>query len=98
MRADDSEPPSPDCAHSYLFPHEQLLQHPVPSHLTGKVRDGGIPNPADVGTPAAFEEARDLIEGVLFDWLTQFEERTGAELEGPPQHHLGAAANGSPSG
>lgn len=69
----------------------------VPSVLTGRVRDWDVPNPADAGTPAAFEEARDLIAGILFDWLTKFEEKAEGEPEGPPAHHLRAAAKGTPA-
>lgn len=61
----------------------------VPSHLTGRARDWDMPNPAEMGTPAAFEEARDLIEGLLFDWLTQFEEGDDPETV-LPAHHLDA--------
>ncbi|MFO0898002.1 MAG: hypothetical protein U0836_11320 [Pirellulales bacterium] len=68
----------------------------VPSNLAGRVRDWDVPNPVDVGTPAAFAEARDLIEGVLFDWLTRFAEQDMGEDQGPPAPHL-ASLNSRPN-
>lgn len=47
-----------------------------------------MPDPVPGDTLAAFEEARDMIEATLFDWLMRFEERQEGEPEGPSAHHL----------
>jgi protein-tyrosine-phosphatase len=72
---------------SYVFFLDSAVQ--LPEHLAAQARDWEMPDPLAADTLAAFEQARDLIESTLFDWLTQFEERDEAEAEGPPAHHLG---------
>jgi len=48
-----------------------------------------IPDPKATDTLEAFEQARDQLEGLIFDWLNKFEERFDSEPEVPP-HHLTA--------
>ena len=78
---------------AYVFVLDPAAE--LPPGLAAEARDWEMPDPLAADTLAAFEQTRDLIEATLFDWLTQFEERD--EGEGPPAHHLGAAAKGTPA-
>lgn len=48
-----------------------------------------ISDPKAANTLAAFEVARDELEGLIFDWLNRFEEQFEPEQDVPP-HHLAA--------
>lgn len=69
----------------YLIALDESIE--LPASLGGACRCWHVEDPSATASLKAFEEARDQLEGLIFDWLNRFEERFEPEQTVPP-HHL----------
>ncbi|MFO0898001.1 MAG: hypothetical protein U0836_11315 [Pirellulales bacterium] len=66
----------------YVFSLDDAVK--IPDWMQDHTRRWPIPDPSEVDTLAAFEQARDCIEAVVLDWLKQFEGRVPRDHLRPP--------------
>jgi hypothetical protein len=69
----------------YLIALDESIE--LPASLRGACHCWHIEDPSATDSQKAFEEARDQLEGLIFDWLNRFAERFEPEQTVLP-HHL----------